>query len=105
MYVYRVIKSLGLNVELLMLTEIDNSGACDLANGWSMGGRTRHIDVHMFYLHKLKEEGMVSFKHIPRPKNEANILTKNVDSSSLHRHSAKLCGEDRLLAKLKGEKP
>ena len=45
MYVYRVIKSLGLNVELPMLAEMDNSGARDLANSWSVGGRMRHVDV------------------------------------------------------------
>ncbi len=45
MYVYRVIKSLGLNLELPMLAEMDNSGARNLANSWSVGGQTRHVDV------------------------------------------------------------
>ncbi len=105
MYVYCVIKSLGLNVELPMLVEMDNSGARDLANSWSMGRRTLYVDVRMFYLRELKEEGMVSFKYIPVPENEADIFTKNVNAASLHRHTAKLCGDDGLLAKLKGEKP
>ncbi len=105
MYVYRVIKSLGLNVESPMLAEMDNSGASDLANSWSMGGRTRHIDVPMFYLCKLKEEGMVLLKYIHGPENEADIFTKNVNAASLHRHSIKLCDDDGFLAKLNGEKP
>ncbi|KAL7480971.1 hypothetical protein ACHAW6_006644 [Cyclotella cf. meneghiniana] len=45
MYVYRVIKRMGLHVELPMTVEMDNSGARDLANSWSIGGRTRHVDV------------------------------------------------------------
>ena len=46
---------------------------------------------------------MVVFKYFPGPENEADIFTKNVDATSLHKHTAKLCGDDGLLAKLKGE--
>jgi len=56
MYIYRVIKSLDLQVELPMTAEMDNSGARDLANSWSVGGRTRHVYVCMFFLQELKEE-------------------------------------------------
>jgi hypothetical protein len=58
----------------------------------------------MFFLCKLKEEGMVAFKYIPGPENEADIFTQNFDTTSLHRHSTKLCGNDGLLMKLKGNK-
>jgi hypothetical protein len=77
----------------------------DLANSWSMGRRTRHVDVRMFYLCNLKEDGMVVYKHIPRQSNEADIFTENVDTTMLRGHSVKLCGDNRLLAMLKGEKP
>eukprot|EP00804_Cyclotella_cryptica_P000019 CCRYP_013697-RA/>CCRYP_013697-RA protein AED:0.44 eAED:-0.15 QI:0/0/0/0.5/1/1/2/0/583 len=69
MYIYRVINSMGLKVKLPMIAEMDNSGARDLANSWSVGGRTRHVDVWMFFLCELKEDGMVAFKHIPGPDN------------------------------------
>eukprot|EP00804_Cyclotella_cryptica_P007776 CCRYP_001385-RA/>CCRYP_001385-RA protein AED:0.40 eAED:-0.17 QI:0/-1/0/1/-1/1/1/0/271 len=87
MYIYRVINSMGLKVKLPMIAEMDNSGARDLANSWSVGGRTRHVDVRMFLLRELKEDGMVAFKHIPGPDNEADIFTKNDDATSLHRHA------------------
>ena len=45
MYAYRVITSMGLQVDLPMTAEMDNSGARDLTNSWSVGGRTRHVDV------------------------------------------------------------
>lgn len=45
MYVYRVITSMGLQVDLPMTAEMDNSGVRDLANSWSVGGRTRHVDM------------------------------------------------------------
>jgi hypothetical protein len=88
-----------------MTAEMDNSGARDLANSWSVGGRTRHVDVRMFFLRELKEEGLVVYIHIPGPENEADIFTKNVDAGTLHRHSTKLCENDGLLELLKGNKP
>ena len=103
MYVYRVIKSIGLKVKLPMIVEMDNSGARDLANSWSVGGRTRHVDVRMFFLRELKEDGLVAFKHIPGTENEADIFTKNVDAATLHRHTEKLCGKDDLYESLKGK--
>lgn len=46
MYVYCLLESLELKVELLMTLEMDNSGAADIANSGSVGGKTRHVDVH-----------------------------------------------------------
>ncbi len=67
MYVYRVMNSMGLKVELPMIAEMDNSGAHDLANSWSVGGWTRHMDMLMCFLCELKKDGMVAFKYIPGP--------------------------------------
>ena len=50
MYLYRLLLSVGLLVELPMVLKMDNKGAVDLANNWSTGGRTRHVDVRNFYL-------------------------------------------------------
>ncbi|KAL7474764.1 hypothetical protein ACHAW6_000717 [Cyclotella cf. meneghiniana] len=105
MYVYRVIKSMGLYVELPMTAELDNSGARDLANSWSVGGRTWHVDVQIFFLRELKEDGMIVFKHIPGHANEADIFTKNVDATTLHAHTIKLCGDDGFLELLRGSRP
>jgi len=43
--VMKILLSLGLLVELPMILEIDNKGAVDMANNWSVGGRTKHMDV------------------------------------------------------------
>ena len=45
----RVLESMGLEVELPMVLKIDNSGAVDLANNWSVGGRTGHIKTRMCF--------------------------------------------------------
>ncbi len=61
--------------------------------------------MDVFLLWELKEDGMVVFKHISGHDNEANIFTKNVDAAMLHKHSAKFCGKDNFLEKLRGSKP
>ncbi len=45
MYVRNVLESMGLKAKLPMALEMDNKGAVNLANNWSIGGRTRHVDV------------------------------------------------------------
>ena len=78
--------SLGIDVELPMLLEIDNKGAVDLANNWSFGGRTRHVDVRNHFLRELKERGMLVIKHVPGEDNEADIYTKNVSPGDFEKH-------------------
>ena len=56
LFVYNILKSLGLKVQLPMVLEMDNKGAVDLANSWSVGGRTRHVDVRMYFLRELKDD-------------------------------------------------
>jgi hypothetical protein len=43
LYSMRIVESLGLKVKKPMILEIDNKGAVDIANNWSVGGRTRRI--------------------------------------------------------------
>eukprot|EP00957_Ditylum_brightwellii_P042920 3249511-Ditylum_brightwellii.AAC.1 len=39
----RVMNCMGLKVKLPIILYLDNKGAKDLINNWSVGGRTRHI--------------------------------------------------------------
>jgi hypothetical protein len=50
LYIKHVQESLGLKVKLPMVLETDNQGVVYLANNWSVGGRTRHIDVQSVFL-------------------------------------------------------
>ena len=55
LYTFRLLKLMGSEVELPMVLEMDNKGAVDLANNWSVGGRTRHMDVRNYFLRELKD--------------------------------------------------
>jgi hypothetical protein len=50
LYEMRVLESIGLKVQLPMGLEVDNKGMVDLANNWSVGGRTHHISVRVNFL-------------------------------------------------------
>jgi hypothetical protein len=54
-YAKHVLESLGLQVETPMVLQMDNKGAVDLINSFSIGGRTHHIDVRQCFLRELKE--------------------------------------------------
>jgi hypothetical protein len=45
MYMKRILESIELKVELPMILEMDNKGAVDLVNNFSLGDRTRHIET------------------------------------------------------------
>ena len=63
----------------------------NLANNWSVGGRTRHIETHQQYLHELKEEGNLLVKLISGEANETDIFTKNSASLVFKRRIIVYC--------------
>jgi hypothetical protein len=50
LYTKKLLKSIGLKVELPMMLEINNKGAVDLINSLTVGGRTCHINIKQFFL-------------------------------------------------------
>lgn len=94
LYVANVLESLGLKVQYPMVLELDNKGAVDLANSWSVGGRTRHVDVRMYFLRELKDQGKIVIRHISGEDNDADIFTKNTDRAVFNKHVVKYVGTD-----------
>ena len=91
--------SLGLKVKTPMILEMDNKGAVDLANNWSVGGRTRHVDVRNNFLRELKDQSLLLVKHVPGGDNDADIFTKNVSAAIFHKHIPKFVGMDEYISK------
>ena len=76
LYVYRLMESLELDVELPMILEMVNSGAVDIANSLSVGDRMRHVDLRNYFPCELKDQGLLIIKHIVREQNDADRFTK-----------------------------
>jgi hypothetical protein len=81
-----LLTSIGLSVKLPMTIKVDNKGAKDLVNNWSIGRRTRHIGVHLNFLCELKEMGIIEVSWIKSEDNVADILTKNLAVDLYQKH-------------------
>jgi pyruvate/2-oxoglutarate dehydrogenase complex dihydrolipoamide dehydrogenase (E3) component len=86
LHIYRLMESLELEVEFPMVLEMDDSGTVNIANSWSVGGRTCHVDVCNYFPHKLKDQGLIVIRHISGESNNADIFTKNVASAMFDKH-------------------
>ena len=64
-YAQNILLSIGLKVKLPMIMKCNNQGAMDLANSWSVGRRTSHIDVQQCFLREMKEAGVLNVKWMP----------------------------------------
>jgi hypothetical protein len=76
LYVWHILESMGIKVKLPMILEMDNKGAVDLANNWSIGGRTRHVDVQRCFLWELKESEVMDIRWIKGSENNTDAFTK-----------------------------
>ncbi len=92
LYMKNILESIRLKVKLLMVLEMNNQGVVYLANNWSVGGRTRHIDVQSVFLRELKEAGVLMIKWIAGAVNEADIFTKNLDGPTFQRYTRVFTG-------------
>ena len=86
-----------LEVELPIKLEIENSGAVDLANNWSAGGWTRHMETRMFFLHDLKEAGVIDVHWLKGKENPVDLFTKNLPGPAFNKYAKLFVGEDKYM--------
>ena len=96
LFVMRILKSMQLQVELPMILEVDNKGAVDIANNWSVSGRTKHIDTKQYFLRQMKE-GIIKVIWIPGVNNDSDIFTKNLPGVDFRKHAKIFCGNDKYM--------
>jgi len=78
MYVKRLLESIDLRVALPMVLEVENKGAVDLINNFSVIGRTRQLENRQYYLRELKEQGMMVVKWKAGSENSSDLcLVRN----------------------------
>ena len=92
-----LLESIGLQVQYPMTLRMDNKGAIDLFNNYSVGGRTRHIQARVWFMRDIREEGKIQYKWIPTDDNFTDIFTKNLDAATFNKHAAVYCGHDEYM--------
>jgi hypothetical protein len=93
----RMIELLGLHIQLPMILEVDNKGAEDLVNNYSVGGRTRHVETRQYFLRQLKEEHIINVVWTPRELNISNLYTKNLARADFEKHTKEYVGDDEYM--------
>jgi hypothetical protein len=95
LYTKKVLESMELQVALPMTLYVDNKGAKDLVNNWSVGDRTWHMDVRYHFLPKLKEANIVRVQWVSTHDNCTDMFTKNLPAGPVFtKHASTFCGDD-----------
>ena len=94
LFIMRVLESIGLKVKKPMILKVDSKGTKDLANNWSVGGRTRHIDIRNYFLREHKEQSIIKTKWRSGNDNSSDLFTKNLAGSTFERHTKVFCGDN-----------
>jgi hypothetical protein len=90
MHAMRIMESIGLNIEKPMKLFVDNKGAVDITHNWSVGGRTRNIEVKQYYRRELKELGIIEVIWMKGKDMTADVLTKNLPVNDFERHNYRM---------------
>jgi hypothetical protein len=79
LYIWNILESMKFKIKLPIKVELDNKGAKDIINNWSVGGRTRQVGVRFNFLRDLKENGIIEIQWSNHThENCSDILTKNL---------------------------
>ena len=69
-----------------MIIDFFNQGAIYMEKRWSIAGRTRHVEVHMYFLINLKKYGLLLNKWCYGKTNESDLFTKNLRVNESESH-------------------
>ena len=90
MFVYHVLLGMELRVILPMIVYCDNTGAVQLTNNWSVGGRTRHVDIKQNFLRELKANGFLWVECLSGEDRTPDTHTKNLSRSLFEKYRKEL---------------
>ena len=68
----------------------DNESAIKLANNLVSHTRTKHIDIHHYFLRDYEAKGDIEIRHVSTEKQLADIFTKPLDESRFYALSSEL---------------
>jgi hypothetical protein len=97
LFVMWILESMELKVKKPMILYIDNKGANDLANNWSAGGQTCHIEERQYFLHKLKEQGLIVCVWTAGDGMCRDLFTKNLPHQLYEKHASVFVGHNEYM--------
>ena len=89
LFVWDILKFLEIEVKLPIVVKVENAGAIFLANNKSLSPRTKNIETRHHFVREYVENGILKIVYVISKNNDADIMTKNTDSSTFWRHTKK----------------
>lgn len=77
----------------------DNQGILKLAKNQVFHERTKHVELHCYFICKHVEDGLVMLQYIPTEDQTADILTKSLSSTKFLKSRGQLGVVDRMTIK------
>jgi hypothetical protein len=77
-FVANLLKSMNVSFETPVSLLMDNTGAIYLANNFTTGQRSKHIDIRAHFVRELIVSGMLRTIFVKSEDNDGDIMTKNV---------------------------
>jgi hypothetical protein len=93
LYSKNLLESIGLKLSYPCFLEVDNKGAVDLINSFTIRGHTCHIDVKQCFLQELKESKQLIVNYISGSENNADLFTRNLDGPLIKKYVEQLLVE------------
>ena len=81
-FVYQLLQSIGIEIELPITVRVDNVGAIFMSENTSTSGQTKHVDVRYQYVNEMVLDGFLKIKFVKTEENVVDIFTKNVSSET-----------------------
>lgn len=82
--------SMGIKVELPMVMKVDNVGAIFLGNNFSVGQRTKRIDICAHVVREYIDEELIKLVFVCSEYDDSDYLTKNTPEELDKKHSSKM---------------
>jgi hypothetical protein len=97
LYTKRIIESLRLQVQFPMILDMDNKGAVDLVNSYSVGGQSRQVETQQYFMRQLKEENISKVIWTPGELNSSDLYTKNLTHADFKKCMKAYVGDDKYM--------
>ena len=93
-FVYQVLLTMGVEVELPIIVRVDNIGAIFMGENRSTTSRTKHVDIRTRYVNDYVDDGFIKIIFVRSEENDADIFTKNTSGEIQKRHADKMVGRE-----------
>ena len=76
-FIFQLLQTMNVEVELPIRVHVDNVGAIWLSNNRTTCDRTQHIDIRTSFVKEYHEDEKIIIKFVKSEDNDADIFIKN----------------------------